>query len=68
MNAPHRTGRFTRGPIESDDNMLRSTHRFLDLLTVFQKIAARHIEEIKMEIHREEISLADMIKSLSEGF
>ena len=41
----------------------------LDLLhdlqnAALQKIIARHVEEVKMEIHREEISLADMIKSL----
>ena len=29
----------------------------------FSKIAARHVDEIKMEIHREEVSLADMIKT-----
>ncbi len=55
---------FTRGPIESDDNNAEIDASVFDLLTVFQKIAARHIEEIKMEIHREEISLADMIKNL----
>jgi len=55
---------FTRGPIESDDNNAEIDASVFDLLTVFQRIAARHIEEIKLEIHREEISLADMIKSL----
>jgi segregation and condensation protein A len=55
---------FTRGPIESDDNNLETDATVFDLLTVFQKIAARHVEEIKMEIHREEVSLADMIKAL----
>ncbi len=55
---------FTRGPIESDDNNAEIDASVFDLLTVFHKIAARHIEEIKIEIHREEISLADMIKSL----
>jgi segregation and condensation protein A len=33
-------------------------------LTVFQKIVDRHKEEIKMEIHREEITLAEMLKNL----
>ena len=55
---------FTRGPIESDENNLETDATVFDLLTVFQKIVARHIDEIKMEIHREEISLADMIKAL----
>ncbi|MFN2500915.1 MAG: ScpA family protein [Pyrinomonadaceae bacterium] len=55
---------FTRGPIESDDSNAEIDASVFDLLTVFQKIAARHVEEIKLEIHREEISLADMIKDL----
>ncbi len=55
---------FTRGPIDSDDNNVETDASVFDLLTVFQKIVARHVDEIKMEIHREEISLADMIKTL----
>ncbi len=55
---------FTRGPIESDDNNAEIDASVFDLLTIFQKIVARHVDEIKLEIHREEISLADMIKSL----
>ena len=55
---------FTRGPIESDDNNAEIDASVFDLLTVFQKIVARHVDEIKMEIEREEISLADMIKTL----
>jgi len=55
---------FTRGPIESDENNAEVDASVFDLLTVFQKIAARHVDEIKMEIAREEISLADMIKTL----
>ena len=55
---------FTRGPIESDENNVEIDATVFDLLTVFQKIAARHVDEIKMEIEREEISLADMIKTL----
>ena len=57
---------FTRGPIESDENNAEVDASVFDLLTVFQKIAARHIDEVKMEIEREEISLADMIKSLKQ--
>lgn len=55
---------FTRGPIESDDNNAEIDASVFDLLTVFQKIVARHVDEIKMEIHREEVSLSDMIKTL----
>ena len=55
---------FTRGPIESDDNNAEIDASVFDILTVFQKIMARHVDEIKMEIHREEISLADMMRAL----
>ena len=55
---------FPRGPIESDDNNAEIDASVFDLLTVFQKIVARHVEEVKLEIHREEISLADMIRTL----
>lgn len=55
---------FRRGPIESDDNNAEIDASVFDLLTVFQKIVSRHVEEVKMEIQREEISLADMIKEL----
>lgn len=55
---------FTRGPIESDDNNAEIDASVFDILTVFQKIMARHVNEIKLEIHREEISLADMLKTL----
>jgi segregation and condensation protein A len=55
---------FTRGPIESDENSAEIDASVFDLLTVFQNIMARHVDEVKMEIQREEISLADMIKTL----
>jgi segregation and condensation protein A len=55
---------FTRGPIESDENNAEIDASVFDLLTVFQKIVARHVEEIKLEIQREEISLADMLRTL----
>src|ERR1043166_3355085 len=54
---------FARGSIESDDNTEVDASVF-DILTIFQKIVARHIDEVKMEIEREEISLADMLKTL----
>jgi segregation and condensation protein A len=55
---------FTRAPIESDENNAEVDASVFDLLKVFQQIVARHQDEIKMEIQREEISLADMIKNL----
>jgi segregation and condensation protein A len=55
---------FTRGAIETDDDPGEVDATVFDLLKIFQQIAARHIDEIKMEIEREEVSLADMIKHL----
>ena len=55
---------FTRGKIESDENNLEVSATVFDLLTVFQKIMERHKEEIKMEIEREEMTLAEMLKNL----
>ncbi len=55
---------FTRGQIESDENNLETNASVFDLLTVFQKILERHKEEIKLEIEREEMSLAEMLKHL----
>ncbi len=57
---------FTRGPIESDDNNAEINASVFDLLTVFQQIVARHVDEVKMEIEREEISLADMMRALKK--
>lgn len=55
---------FKRAPIESDENNTEVDASIFDLFSVFQKIVARHTEEIKMEIHREEVSLADMIREI----
>ena len=55
---------FTRGQIESDENNAEVNATVFDLLNVFQKILARHKEEIQMEIHREEITLAEMLKQI----
>ena len=57
---------FTRGQIESDENNAEINASVFDLLKVFQKIMERHKEEIQMEIHREEITLADMLKNLKK--
>ena len=55
---------FSRGQIETDENNLEVNATVFDLLTVFQKIVDRHKEEIKLEIEREEITLAEMLKNL----
>ncbi len=57
---------FSRGQIESDENNAEINASVFDLLNVFQKILSRHKEEIQMEIHREEISLADMLRNLKK--
>ncbi|MEO6589988.1 MAG: segregation/condensation protein A [Pyrinomonadaceae bacterium] len=55
---------FGRGQIETDEKNFEVNATVFDLLTVFQRIVDRHKEEIKMEIHREEITLAEMLKNL----
>lgn len=55
---------FSRGQIESDENNAEINATVCDLLTVFQKILSRHKEEVQMEIHREEVSLAEMLRNL----
>ncbi|CAN5637478.1 segregation/condensation protein A [soil metagenome] len=57
---------FSRGQIESDENNAEVNATVFDLLAVFQKILARHKEEIQIEIRREEMSLSDMIKNLKK--
>ena len=55
---------FSRGQIDSDDNNLEISATVFDLLKAFQKIIERHKDEVKMEIAREEMSLADMLKTI----
>lgn len=55
---------FPRGKIETDENNSEINVGVFDLLNVFQKILARHKEEITMEIEREEMSLAEMLDKL----
>lgn len=55
---------FPRGKIETDENNSEINVGVFDLLNVFQKILARHKEEITMEIEREEMSLAEMLSNL----
>ena len=57
---------FTRGQIESDENNAEINASVFDLLTVFQKILLRHKDEVQLEIHREEISLAEMLRNLKK--
>lgn len=55
---------FQRGKIESDDANAEISATVFDIISVFQKVLIRHRDEVKMEIAREEISLADMIRTL----
>jgi segregation and condensation protein A len=55
---------FMRAEIETDKNNPEVAVGLFDLLTVFQKILARHKEEVMMEIEREEVSMAEMIERL----
>jgi segregation and condensation protein A len=57
---------FPRGKIESDENNAEVSATVFDLLNVFQKILGRHKEEIQMEIEREELTLADMLRTMRE--
>jgi segregation and condensation protein A len=57
---------FPRGKIETDENNAEISATVFDLLNVFQKVAARRVNEIKMEIHREEVTLAEMIRMLKK--
>lgn len=57
---------FPRGKIESDENNAEVSATVFDLLKVFQKILGRHKEEVQMEIAREEMSLADMLRTMRE--
>src|SRR5712691_3278911 len=55
---------FMRAELETDKNNPEVAVGLFDLLTVFQKILARHKEEVLMEIEREEITMAEMIERL----
>ncbi|PYS37579.1 MAG: hypothetical protein DMF71_18320 [Acidobacteria bacterium] len=55
---------FARAEIETDKNNPEVAVGLFDLLTVFQKILARHKEEVLMEIEREEVTMAEMIERL----
>src|SRR5207244_5077677 len=51
---------FTRAELETDKNNPEVAVGLFDLLKVFQKILARHKEEVLMEIEREDISMDEM--------
>lgn len=55
---------FPRGKIETDNENPETNATVFDLLKVFRKILARHKEEVQMEIEREEVTLAEMMRSL----
>lgn len=55
---------FTRGEIETDDNNMEVSATIFDLFEKFQRIVERHKDEIKMEIEREEMTLAEMIANM----
>jgi segregation and condensation protein A len=55
---------FSRGQIESDDNNLEVSATVFDLLKVFQRIMDRLKEEVQLEIAREEMTLAQMLKTI----
>ena len=55
---------FTRAKIESDENNQEVNATIFDLFAVFEKIVSRRKEVVQMEIQREEMSLAEMIKNL----
>src|SRR5437660_2216998 len=55
---------FARAEIETDKNNPEVAVGLFDLLTVFQRILARHKEEVLMEIEREEVTMAEMIERL----
>jgi segregation and condensation protein A len=55
---------FKRAELETDKNNPEVTAGLFDLLKVFQEILDRHKEEVKLEIEREEISMAEMLERL----
>ncbi len=57
---------FSRGQIESDENNLETNSTVFDLLNIFQKILGRHKEEFQMQIEREEMSLAEMLRQIKD--
>ncbi|MEZ5307819.1 MAG: segregation/condensation protein A [Pyrinomonadaceae bacterium] len=57
---------YTRGRLDTDDNNMEVSATVFDLFEQFQKILERKKDEILMDIKREEMSLADMIRTMRE--
>jgi segregation and condensation protein A len=57
---------FNRGQSETDQDNFEVNASIFDLLTTFQKILARQTEEIKLEIEREETTLAEVLADLRQ--
>lgn len=55
---------FGRAELETDKQNPEVAVGLFDILTVFQKILARHKDEVLMAIERDEISMSDMIDRL----
>ncbi len=55
---------YTRGKIETDEQNPEVSVGVFDLLAVLQKIVSRQMEEIAMEIQREEMTMAQMLARL----
>jgi len=55
---------FTRGELETDTQNPEISAGVFDLFKVFQKILARHKEEVLLEIERDEMTMAEMLTRL----
>ena len=55
---------YTRGKIETDGQNPEVSVGVFDLLAVLQKIVARQMEEIALEIQREEMTMGEMLARL----
>ncbi|MFN2455212.1 MAG: ScpA family protein [Pyrinomonadaceae bacterium] len=55
---------FTRGELETDKQNPEISAGVFDLFKVFQKILARHKEEVLLEIERDEFTMTEMLTRL----
>jgi len=55
---------YTRAELETDKNNPEVAVGLFDLLRVFQEIMARQKEEVRLEIEREQLTMAEMITRL----
>jgi segregation and condensation protein A len=56
---------YTRGPIETDKNNPEVTATVFDLLRVFREILKRAESAVEMEIHRDEITMAEKLAQIN---